>query len=332
MRTKFFKEKINLLSILLIVLILGGCGKEAPVVKQTPKVECEDLYDSTVDPEIEHSQKTKDFVPAKQKEEIDLDAESEKLYSDFIDGKVAAEFDGTADKARYLSLSNVLEDKEQYTLDDIEEKLSAGCDDEDQWIYQDNLEEGYIDLGLDGDYELKLDIGTVYSNLTLIIKNKNGELKICFVGDSWQRSVTNVWYTGEVTIFNIINPTTHSAEQGYLDENGDYYMWNKSSEEGFNVYEEGDLYYNNEFIGKNIGLYVEEISFDENSDSYYFANIVDIDNKNMEENEETKDYYEKARAALKAEGKNVITKEEADKILEKHRKEIGLSDEIYYYE
>ena len=170
MRTKFFKEKINLLSILLIVLILGGCGKEAPVVKQTPKVECEDLYDSTVDPEIEHSQKTKDFVPAKQKEEIDLDAESEKLYSDFIDGKVAAGFDGTADKARYLSLSNVLEDKEQYTLDDIEEKLSAGCDDEDQWIYQDNLEEGYIDLGLDGDYELKLDIGTVYSNLTLIIK------------------------------------------------------------------------------------------------------------------------------------------------------------------
>ena len=109
-------------------------------------------------------------------------------------------------------------------------------------------------------------------------------------------------------------------------------MWNKSSEEGFNVYEEGDLYYNNEFIGKNIGLYVEEISFDENSDSYYFANIVDIDNKNMEENEETKDYYEKARAALKAEGKKVITKEEADKMLEEHRKEIGLSDEIYYYE
>ena len=205
---------------------------------------------------------------------------------------------------------------------------------ENEWhecLAEGNCVEEYVDLGLDGSYELKLELGTLISYMTMVVKNVDGELKICFVGDSWEQSVTNVWYAGDVTIFNIDSCTQHSAEDGFLDENGDYYLWYKSSEEGFNVYQDDDLIYNNQYIASGIGMYVEERNIEgENASVYYYVVLVDQDNNRLKENKDTKEYYEKAREALAAEGKNVIT-EEAKIKLEEVRKDIGFSDELYYY-
>lgn len=251
--------------------------------------------------------KYKEYISPKKKEEIHLDSESESLYEGFLYGDIKAEYVSDGDITRVLCLAEVLTDGESYTLTEIEEKLCDGCEYAEDWIYENNICEEYIDLGLDGTYELKTDIGAAAFNLTLVVKNVDGHLKICFAGDSWDSSFITVLFTGGVSLFNRESNTIHSAEQGFLDENGNYKFWNRSKEEGFHIGETGDLYYNDQFIGSGIGLYVIEISFDtEAVEPYYYVYIVDIDNNTLEEeNSNPQDPYNLARAALEAEGKKL---------------------------
>ena len=275
----------------------------------------------------------KEYISPKKKDEIQLDSESESLYEGFLNGDVEAEYVSDGDITRALCLAEVLTDGESYTLTEIEEKLCDGCEYATDWIYENNISERYIDLGLDGTYELKTDIGAAAFNLILVIKNVDGHLKICFAGDSWDSSFITVLFTGGVSLFNRESNTIHSAEQGFLDENGNYKFWNRSKEEGFHIGETGDLYYNDQFIGSGIGLYVIEISFDtEAVEPYYYVYIVDIDNHNIvEDNSNPQDPYNLARAALEAEGKNAITMDELQILQDEKRQEIGFDDKLYYY-
>ncbi|MCR5770502.1 MAG: hypothetical protein K6G87_04615 [Butyrivibrio sp.] len=277
--------------------------------------------------------KYKEYISPKKKEEIHLDSESESLYEGFLYGDIKAEYVLDGDITRALCLAEVLTDGESYTLTEIEEKLCDGCEYAEDWIYENNICEEYIDLGLDGTYELKTDIGAAAFNLTLVVKNVDGHLKICFAGDSWDSSFITVLFTGGVSLFNRESNTIHSAEQGFLDENGNYKFWNRSKEEGFHIGETGDLYYNDQFIGSGIGLYVIEISFDtEAVEPYYYVYIVDIDNNTLEEeNSNPQDPYNLARAALEAEGKNAITMDELQILQDEKRQEIGFDDKLYYY-
>ena len=134
--------------------------------------------------------------------------------------------------------------------DDSEEK---------EWFAEGNCVEEYVDLGLDGSYELKLELGTLISYMTMVVKNVDGELKICFVGDSWEQSVTNVWYAGDVTIFNILDSIEHSGEMGFLDGDGAYYLWYEWHEQFNYMLEDDALIYNNQCIATDIEMYVEEI-------------------------------------------------------------------------
>lgn len=275
----------------------------------------------------------KEYISPKKKDKIQLDSESESLYEGFLNGDVEAEYVSDGDITRALCLAEVLTDGESYTLTEIEEKLCDGCEYAEDWIYENNICEEYIDLGLDGTYELKTDIGAAAFNLTLVVKNVDGHLKICFAGDSWDSSFITVLFTGGVSLFNRESNTIHSAEQGFLDENGNYKFWNRSKEEGFHIGETGDLYYNDQFIGSGIGLYVIEISFDtEAVEPYYYVYIVDIDNNTLEEeNSNPQDPYNLARAALEAEGKNAITMDELQILQDEKRQEIGFDDKLYYY-
>ena len=339
---KITMKIVRLIITITVYLSFIGCGynntntsKDKAVIETQSKTsDTNSTKESTKKTkEVDDNEMSKELVPPKTRDEVELDEESSKLYAEFIAGKVAAEYSVNADRSRYLSLSQVLQDNKKYTLGEIVDNVKVNGE-ENEWhecLAEGNCVEEYVDLGLDGSYELKLELGTLISYMTMVVKNVDGELKICFVGDSWEQSVTNVWYAGDVTIFNIDSYTQHSAEDGFLDENGDYYLWYKSSEEGFNVYQDDDLIYNNQYIASGIGMYVEERNIEgENASVYYYVVLVDQDNNRLKENKDTKEYYEKAREALAAEGKNVIT-EEAKIKLEEVRKDIGFSDELYYY-
>ncbi len=275
----------------------------------------------------------KEYISPKKKDKIQLDSESESLYEGFLNGNIEAEYVSDGDITRALCLAEVLTDGESYTLTEIEEKVCDGCEYAEDWIYENNICEEYIDLGLDGTYELKTDIGAAAFNLILVVKNVDGHLKICFAGDSWDSSFITVLFTGGVSLFTRDCYSIHSAEQGFIDENGNYKFWNRSREEGIHIFENGDFYYNDQFIGTDIGLYVIEISFDtEEVEPYYYVYIVDIDNHNIEEDKSNpQDPYNLARAALEAEGKNAITMDELQILQDEKRQEIGFDDKLYYY-
>ncbi len=275
----------------------------------------------------------KEYISPKKKDEIQLDSESESLYEGFLYGDIEAEYVSDGDISRALCLAEVLTDGESYTLTEIEEKLCDGCEYATDWIYENNIVEEYIDLGLDGTYELKTDIGAAAFNLTLVVKNIDGHLKICLAGDSWEKSYTEVLYSGEVSIYTVESYLKHRRETGFVDANGEYHFWYIYTGEAFNLYQKEDLYYNDRYIGSEMGLYVEAISFEKDlSDSYYYINIVDVDNNDIEENtNDPEDPYKLCREALEAEGKNVLTIEEIEKLQDEKHQEIGFDDKLYYY-
>ena len=113
----------------------------------------------------------------------------------------------------------------------------------------------------------------------------------------------------------------------------DYHFCYSLIEEGFNICEGEDLYYNDQYIGTDMGLYVDEISFDKDmSETYYCIYIVDMDNHTIDEDvSDPENPYKLVRATLEAEGKNLYTKDEIKELEDEHRQEIGFADDIYLY-
>ena len=125
---------------------------------------------------------------------------------------------------------------------------------------------------------------------------------------------------------------SHEYERGYIDANGKYKFWVQYKEDGYNIGESGDLYYNEKYVGTNIGMYVQEFSFNRDfSDSFYSIVIVDKDNNHIEDDNNPDNPYENMRKLFNEEGKIIFASDEVKKRIEEHRQEIGFSDELYYY-
>ena len=281
----------------------------------------------------ESEEKYQDYISAKKKDEIEIDSESLELYEAFISGNASAKFVKEGDSTHIFNLSNALQDGERYSLAEMEQRICDNCDVAEKWVYENNVSESYIDAGLDDQYEMKLDIGAATLNMTIIVKNIGGELEICFVGDSNERSKTDVLYSGEVQYTEIIDNDSHKYERGYIDADGNYKFWVQYKEDSYNIGESEDLYYNEKYIGTNIGMYVQEFSFNRDfSDSFYSIGLVDKENNHIEEdNTDPNNPYEIARNLFTEEGKIILSREEAKKQIDKHRKEIGYDDKLYNY-
>ena len=91
--------------------------------------------------------------------------------------------------------------------------------------------------------------------------------------------------------------------------------------------------YNGQVIGDNIGMYLETISFEkgDGAQQYYYADFFNPeDHSQLDAGQNALDgAYELLRQALEAEGKTVITPEEAQSMMEEHRQEIGMPEDIH---
>ncbi len=315
-----------------------GCQSNKAVREQVDEKtkkeipESETLHDDAEN-EIKVKENYQDYISAKNRDEINLDEEDEKLFNGFVGGTISAKYTKEGDTTNTLCLSDVLDDGQNYTLPEIEQRLCEKCDAAKDWTYEDTVADTYIDAGLDGVYEMKVDIGAAVYNITLIVKNIDGELKICFAGDSTERSRTNVLFSGEVQYENKIDNDSHDYARGFINSSGDYIFWVQYTEDGFNIFQDGDLYYSDEYIGTGIGMYIQEFSFNRDfTDSFYSLGIVDSENKQIEPNEcDSKESYKKVQSILCEEGKEVLSSDEVKKIIEQRRVDIGFDDKLYFY-
>lgn len=275
-----------------------------------------------------------DFISSKTKDQLEteIDEESDKLYQDFLAGKAKAVYDKKGDLGQYICLSEVLEDGQSYTLTEMEEKLVAEGQYSEGWLY-DITEVSYIDAGLDGNYELHCAIGAAEFNLTLIVKNIGGKLKICFAGDSWSRCETNVYYNGEMDSFGSSGAVSHGGDHGYIDADGNFHFWYHFHEDGYEAGDDGELEYCNHFIGRHIYMWLESFTFgQEDGQNYYFFTLEDEEREEVpEDKKDPKDPYKLAKEALEAEGLTVVTEEDYKDMINMQRMKIGFTDDLYQY-
>lgn len=263
---------------------------------------------------------------------IDSAAEdiSDDSYLQFLSGQEKACFEPSGDTAQFFNVTEVLTPKDNYALPEIIENIKKETEAGSDW-HSELVSEKYIDLGLDGDPELLVSIGAATFNLSLVVKEVEGTLTICFVGDSGGRYETYISDSGYVSAGGFDGNSTHYLENGYIDGQGDYRFWYRLIDETV-LPQENALSYNGVFIGDNMGMYLDAVAFDkdEETEIYYFAQFFEEDSQMVIEVDSSVagNPYELLTAKLLSEGKTVISYDEAQDLIEKRREAIGLAKEI----
>ena len=348
------------------MLVTGGCGKESqePATEAVSVEESAPAEASTVEEALapseaaseasseeapqekseENTNKTLnylEYISGRSKDKVEIDDESAALYAGFLSGEEKAVFSKDGDTGQYVEFSAFLEDGKSYSLNEIVEAMTAEGQYGERWEYKE-CSDSYLDCGLDGNIEMLV---TLYFNdefePSMVIKNVDGALKICFTGDSWSRCRTDVYYSGEVCSYGSGGATVHGGTYGFIDATGKYNFWYSDMEESFGDRDEDNkltYYYDreeHEIEGADI-LFLESISFEENDDGhydYYYFFLTDSDYNNIEDDPDdpANPYVSVKDILVKEQGLNLITSKEADDMIAEKRRNIGLTDEIYGY-
>ncbi|SFU70753.1 hypothetical protein [Butyrivibrio sp. INlla21] len=278
----------------------------------------------------------RDYIDGKDKSEITLDEESEKLYSGFINGEVASEF--SEDCSDFCDQFELSSEQKSYTLPEIESLIQIdrnNIPENDEYLC-----ENYLDLGLDGSYELMVDIYNEEDphgyGLSLIVKNFGGKLKICYIQDCWARQSAVITYSGMIYVSGSGGAMTHGGFNGYLDAEGKYHLWYEWDE---SIYEteydppEEDVTINGIRIGgDDIRVDVDRYTFYDNKK--YITVDVEYrypEDEHGEDATDLEDAYKKACEAFVDPDETLCTIEEIEDILKDYRKKLGISDEVYTY-
>lgn len=153
-----------------------------------------------------------------------ITTESVNLYENLKQGTGTIKYRGTGDEVSYIKAYNVLEAGKSYTVDEIIKACEAsGIYNEDgnpTVTYRD------IDCGQDGVPELLVNIefGAAV-NLTMIVKEIDNELVMCFDQDGGERYYVEVSDNGVITAGGSSAANVHGVDYAYVDGNGDYHFY-----------------------------------------------------------------------------------------------------------
>lgn len=278
----------------------------------------------------------RDYIDGRDRSEITLDEESEKLYLGFICGEIEAEC--SEDCSEYCDQFGLSSGQKSYKLPEIERMIDI-----DRTKIPDDAEylsERYIDLGLDGSYELLVDFYDEEDphgyGLSLIVKNFGGKLKICYIQDFWARQSAVITYSGMIYVAGSGGAMTHGGFNGYLDAEGKYHLWYEWDSYGYETYHERpdeEININGVRIGgDDIRMFINSYTFYDDKE-YVTINIeyINPDKQRDENSTDLDEAYEKAVEVFIDPGKKLCTEEEIGDIKEKYRKKLGISDEVYTY-
>ncbi|MCR4901811.1 MAG: hypothetical protein K6A23_03055 [Butyrivibrio sp.] len=141
-------------------------------------------------------------------------------YDGFLAGTEKVNYRATGDVGEYLTLADYLEVGESYSLSEIEQAIANN----DFMVLTDPTVTT-IDCGGDGEKELLIQLHFEredYYDLTMIIKEINDELVLCYCQDSWSRCSVTVDGNGIITTSGSGGATVQSYDIAFVDGNGDY--------------------------------------------------------------------------------------------------------------
>ncbi|SDB22765.1 hypothetical protein SAMN02910298_01104 [Pseudobutyrivibrio sp. YE44] len=355
---KVYVKRIILAEILAASIFITGCSprqstsvddkkeqKETEAVSTEESSAEENIADESEDNSYDKDywdamEKYYAYIGPKQRDSVELDDESASLYDGFLNNTVTATFHSNGDISQYVEFSEFLKDGHSYSLNDIVSKITEEGQYGEGWTYESSTDT-YIDCGLDGNIEMIVSL--LFDDEftpSLVIKNIDGKLNICFTGTSWSRCETSVYYTGEVCSFGSGGATYHGGEYGYIDALGKYNFWYSEWDEGYGDRDnDNQLHYfydvDHTINGADL-LDILRINFVSSSDEkndYYYIHLTDSDYNEIEDDPTNPDNpYDIVRDILiNEQGYNVISPEEAEKMITEKRRAIGLTDEIYSY-
>lgn len=335
--------------------------KSSNIFKEVTLDNIQDSYDSIAD---ETSLHLEELIPENSASELneavsddieitvcdsvldysDIDEESRQLYRDFLAGNATAIYkDQESDTSENKIFKSSLKQGNSYSFDELKE------------VYLNENENSeyvktictYIDCGLDGEYELFVQNEySMYCFTKYVLKNIDGELYICFTGDSrehkWNEMLENGYYSYTWNIDGL----NHWGSYYYIDANGDcHYLYSQGfggcsrsyGDETLIVSLPDDVYGEFDEIG-----YIEYSTYsfsDSYSAPHYMYDLIlfDPDGEEIERNDESEDLYNRVEELYEACSNTIVSEEEAEESMRNARQAVGLTDEIYeaevgYYE
>ncbi len=161
--------------------------------------------------------------------QADSAASTSDLYEVFKQGTGTVRYRGTGDRTGYIETASILEVGKAYTLDELIE----ACKTTVMFIEDSQTDVTYrnIDCGQDGVPELLVNIGFGgATSITIIMKEINNELVMCFDQDGGDRYYVDVKDNGMIESGGSSGANVHNMDYAYVDGNGDYHFYYGVSE------------------------------------------------------------------------------------------------------
>ncbi|MCR5656369.1 MAG: hypothetical protein K6G06_02795 [Butyrivibrio sp.] len=300
-----------------LAISAAGCGDK--------KIETASLTEPI--PEQSEAESTSENAEPTQEETAEVTSD---LYEAFKQGTASVKYRGTGDRSGYIELSSILEVDKAYTLDEIIEACKTiGVYNEDG---NPNITYRSIDCGQDGVPELLVNIEFgAATNLTMIIKEINNELVMCFDQDGGERFYVEVSDNGVIEAGGASGANVHDMDYAFVDGNGDYIFYYGVTEtlapyDDYYAYKNGEDYVTIPVEGldaDHIGIrdYYFEADFTERNHMFNYYMIDD----NYEDITTDADYDDSnlLKQRFNEAGINTYTKAEMDQMISDRATEIG---------
>ncbi len=250
---KYMKKQfwVKLLAVAMTGALLTGCNSYFALRNDDSEESLEMASEETSEDGSEEASK---------EEEKNGSLRGEELYDAFMNGDVKVVYNKLSDESGD-ALKDYLEDGKEYSINEI-----VKCAEEGEYTSRTisgDPKSTFIDCGEDGVKELlvKMDFGAS-SSLSMILKDFDGELRICYSGESWDRSELSISDTGMISSAGSGGATVHGYDEAFVNADGEYKFFYSSTTEGdpysYYAYTSDDDY--------------EELSFDDLDTEFFEIN------------------------------------------------------------
>lgn len=313
---------IKLLTMAIASALLTGCSYSFIPKKDDASEEIsKDTFDQTTEDATEEA--SKEIL--EETEDVKESLSGEELYNAFMNGEVKVVYHNLSNEEGD-SLKNYLEEGKEYDINEIIKNI----EDNQKTVVKDP-EYVFIDCGEDGITELLVKIEfEEAASLSMILKDIDGELRICYSGEEWVRNDLSVSDIGIISSAGSGGATVHGYDNAFVNADGEYKFFYSCSTEG-NPYS----YYANTSDNS-----YEVISFEDLDTEYFMINCYCVKDDNgiptyyynydmLDEDYNiitTDDDFDSSNPYMKKfidAGITVYTKAEIDDIMAKRVEEIG---------
>lgn len=193
---------------------------------------------------------------------------------------------------------------------------------------------------MDGIEELKVVLNLPIENIEMfyvqmIIKDFDGELRICYNCDSWSRSSTVISPTGFISLGGSNGAASQVCRYSFVNADGIWKQWYQMNID-YDIFGE---YYTYDPVNYKVldfsavdynGLTIESYEFADNPDSpeYCFTYYYTDEMGNPVDDASIYDESNPIRMVFSSNDCKVNTPDGIEKLLEERKQEIGLTDEI----